>query len=283
MRQPFDIIYVQDPPQELPFLSSGFYNLWFDVGRELTEDDHPLADARASSPNLRNKTRVAYFVHRSIPTTDWRVTTDDDHNTGLVATLQLSTPSGKIILRNVYNRFKSVDIDELLETCTGAAHIVLGDFNLHHPSWCGNGQSYTVENDAQKLATAMKAAHMKLLTTPGAITYSRSTRVDQHSSTIDLVFAGSAIAIRDPEWKVLDVDEFESDHRVTQTTVDIQSACVTKNRRNWKKNNKSLAEAATREAFKSLDQTPLYTVSEIDEYAAKMIKVINKVSLIMYS
>ena len=71
MEQPFDIICVQNPPRDVKFVD------WFDDRKEFTEDDHPLANTRASTPALRKKMRVAYFVHRSIPTTDWRVTTDD--------------------------------------------------------------------------------------------------------------------------------------------------------------------------------------------------------------
>lgn len=270
MPQPFDIICVQDPPHNVPWLSRGPYNLWYDAGRELTEADK-------FRPNSYKLKHVVFYVHNSIPVTHCKLITRNDRNADMVATLRLMTPAGYIDFHNVYNRLKSVDIDQLVSACTqGDGNILLGDFNLHHGSWCGDGMQYVVEPDADKLDLAMKAAKMKLISTRGAITYSRSTQSDQHCSTIDLVFGSLAIASREPQWKVLDVPGFESDHRVTQTILDITPERATSTRLDWKRAKKKEVLAAVERALKSLDQsTELRTTSDADKYATDLVNLLH--------
>ena len=82
--------------------------------------------------------RVAFLVHESIPLTDWKVTPCKGHNIDLIATLSLATDCGDVEIHNVYNHLTALNIDELMETCTGkGASILVGNFNLHHPSWSG--------------------------------------------------------------------------------------------------------------------------------------------------
>lgn len=270
MPQPFDIICAQDPPHNVPWLSHGPYNLWYDAGREVTEEDK----FRAKSYKLKH---VVFYVHNSIHISHCKIHTYKDHNTNLVATLRLLTPAGYIDLHNVYNRLQSVDIDQLVETCTGkGGDILLGDFNLHHESWCGNDTEYVVEPEATKLFLAIEAAKMRLLSTRGAITYSRSIQSDQHCSTIDLVFGSRAIASRDPQWKVLDVPGFESDHRVTQTVLDITPERATSTRLDWKRAKKKKVLAAVERALKPLDQsTELRTTSDVDKYASDLVNLLH--------
>lgn len=133
---------------------------------------------------------------------------------------------------------------------------------------------YVVEDDARKLYHAMKAARMKLISTRGSITYSRSARSDQHCSAIDLVFGGCAIASRDPQWEVVDVAGFETDHRVTQTTLEIKPNRATSTRFNWKKANKQHVRTAVEAALKFLGQPALLTISEVDKYAANLVDLL---------
>ena len=123
------------------------------------------------------------------------------------------------------------------------------------------------EHDALLLDSATKSQGMKLLTEPGTITYSRSTNTEEHSSTIDLAFGDRVIASRDPQWSIVNVAGFESDHRVTQISFDITPYRTTSKRLNIKKANRDELRSATKEALKSLDRPPLPTIEEADEFA----------------
>lgn len=74
----------------------------------------------------------------------------------------------------------------------------------------------------------MKGANMVCLTPSDKITYSRSLpRKDGlHSSTIDLIFVSKALLDRAPgregACRVLNIKGFETDHRVTETTINIK-------------------------------------------------------------
>ena len=135
MPQPFDIICVQDPPRDFAFGSFAPYNLWHDAGRELTELDNPyfnpgsMPSSSKREDRERMRKRVAFFVHNS---SDWRVTTYNNQNRKLVASLELTTASDQIAIHNVYKRSQKVSIDRLAATCMGRdCDILLGDFNLH--------------------------------------------------------------------------------------------------------------------------------------------------------
>ena len=63
MDRHFDIVCLQDPPLELLLISTPDYSMWYDAGRELTEDENS-----AENNNLRDDTlktsRVALLVTR---------------------------------------------------------------------------------------------------------------------------------------------------------------------------------------------------------------------------
>ena len=297
MARPFHVICGQDPSSSMPWCSSlGPYKLWYAAGTELSEEDDPMIIRQAAMAPRRRlkvphkkdrplktrslkkdpllKKRVVFLVHKSIPITDWRVRTYNNHNADLVATLSLAT-SGEVMIHNVYNHSKNLNIDKLMDTCFGAtADILAGDFNLHHPSWCSDDMTFVVENDAKKLYYATEAADMKLISTKGAITYSWGTRADQNASTIDLVFGGPAIVSRDPQWSIVEVDGFDSDHRVTQTSFDIEPTRATDNRLDWRRANRKLALRLIENSLRSLQKPALLSTAEIDEYTAKLVDLL---------
>ena len=62
-------------------------------------------------------------------------------------------------------------------------HIVLGDFNLHHPLWCGIWNP-TAHKAADQLIDILHAYKLNLTLPHGSIT----RRMKGKESTIDLVF-----------------------------------------------------------------------------------------------
>ena len=69
-----------------------------------------------------------------------------------------------------------------IETNLEGEHIALGDFNLHHPSWGGEG--VRLEEEAEDLLTRMSGIGMEQLVEPGTVTW----REGERKSTIDLIF-----------------------------------------------------------------------------------------------
>lgn len=271
MSQPFHVICVQDPPRELPFRPRGPYYLWYEAIREVTEQDNPNIYPVVVPPAMQK--RVAFFVLKTIELTDWDVTTYGT-NSDLVATLRLKTPPGEIVaFHNVYNRNNTLNIDQLFDEIGSGpkAQFLVGDFNLHHPSWAGENMTGRAEPKAEQLYDAVAAANMELLSTRGAITYSRSARPDQYCSTIDLVFGSLEVSSWNPRWSVLDVPGFHSDHRVTQTTLDIEPNLVARTRLDWRRANGPEVRRSVGEALQWLDgNIALPTTSAVDRYATKL-------------
>jgi len=115
-----------------------------------------------------------------------------------LCSLRLETPQGVLWLHNCYSRPpgnpRSVDfaspiheLEELLGEEEGE-HLLLGDFNLHHPLWCGVRNPGT-HDLAEVLIDRVSEKGMELLTPNGMITFAGR----QGSSTIDLAFATPAL------------------------------------------------------------------------------------------
>ena len=272
MDSPFDIICVQDPPKSLPFCGRGSYYVWYNAGRELTEADNTSYDTPM-------KGRVAFYVDQSLRPVDWRVNYCNTSNIHLVATLRLTTTMGDIFIHNVYNCLKQLDIQQFIRTCTGeGAHIIFGDFNEHHPVWTADTTSEP-GNSARELWSGLEAAKMKLLIKPGVITYSRSSDPNSPSSTIDLVFGSPAITTLDPQWQIVDVDAFDSDHRLSQTILSLEPFRESWSRPSWKKANKQRVLAATKYHLSFLDSTsPLDTRPKIRQYALNLARALKAVA-----
>ena len=230
MDRPFDVICVQDPPKRLAFCSRGLYDTWYNAGRELTEDD--------TSEDAPMENRVAFLVNRELRTVDWRVESCTNHNSRLIATLGLTTEQGDIFVHNLYSRYQTIDITQLIETCTGeGAHIIFGDFNEHHPAWTSDMTSKPGPA-ARELWYRLQGNKMELLIIPGVTTYTISANPDGLSSTIAQVFGSPAIGIRGPLWQIVIVPGFETDHQVSQTTLSLELIREIWSRPDWKRVNK---------------------------------------------
>jgi hypothetical protein len=107
--------------------------------------------------------------------------------------------------------------------------VVVGDINLHHPTW---GGPYTVaEEAAEDFIYDTDEAGMDLLTEPGTVTWQR----EDQESTIDLTLVSRSLTERLIEWAVdLDLGP-SSDHLPIRTVIDIiTEAAEQPKRRNFK-------------------------------------------------
>ncbi|KAL8688176.1 MAG: hypothetical protein Q9218_005850 [Villophora microphyllina] len=266
MPEPFHVICGQDPSSQLPWLSTGAWVLWYGGGKELSDDDDPRLSRDAPREKRLMKTRVGSWVHNSILHHEWGVIKHD--STDLVATLRLKTVSGYIDFHNVYNHQTELKIPDLMDICDGTgAQSLLRDFNLNHQSWSGDTMSCDVEPAAVELHNGTSAAGIQLLSTRGAITYSRSACMDQNSSTIDLVLGSYTVTTMDPRWELLDVEGFESDYRVTQTAFDIDTDYSIRAGFDWKRADKRKVRSAVKDRRQSLEQRVLISASDMNAYA----------------
>jgi endonuclease/exonuclease/phosphatase family metal-dependent hydrolase len=92
-------------------------------------------------------------------------------------------------------------------------HIVLGDFNLHHPLWSGLGNP-TIHLAAEPLIEMVYGAGLSLITPPGQPTWRARTA----SSTIDLTFVSEGLIGKVQECRVKHSLDHGSDHLPVATT-----------------------------------------------------------------
>jgi hypothetical protein len=68
-------------------------------------------------------------------------------------------------------------------------HVVVGDFNIHHPQWTNNPQGYT-HHMAQDLLNITERSGLQLILPPGTTIWHRGTS----TSTLDLPFCSQNLA-----------------------------------------------------------------------------------------
>jgi hypothetical protein len=236
--------------------------------------------------------RVCFYINKRLHIQSWSVTHhNEDAQTvtlryaaneqdvanplgGLTTSLAL----GKTVqIHNIYNpspvSHSSTEEGTLttLRNClqdTTTDHIVIGDFNLHHPLWGGVARPIQ-HSCADILLDIIRNASLELVTSCGAATWSARGS----SSTIDLAFISQSLGERlikcTPR---LDIAQ-SSDHVPIETTIDLQTqSVVTRRKRNWKgldatKLNKKLLESR-------LSVNALTSESQIDEYIRELTRIV---------
>ncbi|RSL83176.1 hypothetical protein CEP52_016790 [Fusarium oligoseptatum] len=137
--------------------------------------------------------------------------------------MSIKTTTALLDMQNVYsNRPCVLDVSALVARVAASQHsLPVGAFNLHHQLWNGD-RTFGDVAKANDVAEGLQGARMECLTVPGTITFSRSVSTEQQSSTIDMTFISNHIADRSIDWGLVDMKEFTSDHRVIQTTLDME-------------------------------------------------------------
>ena len=138
-------------------------------------------------------TRVAVYINKRIPQGDWDVihTSEDE------ITIRLRTKSEPIYIHNVYSPPIShaerqitpsiAKLQQLLLANRGE-HIILGDFNLHHPLW--NHPTYLQHHYiADELLDIIGEIGVNLITPPGLATRNCQRGPHHEKITIDLAFS----------------------------------------------------------------------------------------------
>ncbi|KAI3528724.1 zinc knuckle [Colletotrichum abscissum] len=301
---PPHVIAIQDPPKELPWISTGNYKPVYRTARTLREEDHPYIPckptkkAKYEQRQLVDLDPVAFLVLDTIPVGHWHPTFHEDldadprdfqdrldrldppmprHEDAFAATLALSTLAGPINIHNVYNRQTKINIDRLLATCTlGQDNLLLGDFNLHHPRWSRIPFVGPITSDARSLFHGTEQAGMECITEPGAMTYSRGSDKEKHTSTIDLAFLSQSLLHRFTDWSILEGGNFDSDHRIIQTTLLMEPDRTSSDRYLWGKADVAgfRAHVERELANSGLLDTALMSKPDINAYFSKFNDII---------
>ncbi|SPJ79817.1 uncharacterized protein FTOL_08208 [Fusarium torulosum] len=247
-REP-DIIVLCDASSRAPWRDPGPYHLEMKPCRPLVETDNPddpnrqrgqqqkprgrkPKDASSTVPPTNDApvdmTRVGFLIHKSISRDRWNVQWHGGVNQGMVATLHLMTAIGEVRIHSIYNPNQpgmTMNIPDMAEKTTASGRdIIMGDFNLHHPSWSGplfRADKPTAQ--AALLAKKMLDAGMRLKTTPGTETFTAGEGKSATRSCIDLTFVSPSLNDSCQSCEVYKRNPWpNNDHRPIRTIFNIE-------------------------------------------------------------
>ena len=141
---------------------------------------------------------VCFFISKSLDPKKWTI----QHHTKDLSTLTLHTGIGSIHIHNAYNPSPVTGqpsvihpLHNALAEHSGQQHVVVGDFNLHHPLWARPDYNHRHE-EADELVNLAVDHGLELLTPPGTITYEKHIGRRHHQTTVDLAWATTPVADR---------------------------------------------------------------------------------------
>lgn len=215
----FDIVAIQEP--------------WRNTYQNTTH--HPRKDLFALAYLDHPQTRVCFFISKRLKPGSWSIIF---HSPDLVTPCLKTSCGPAINFHNVYNPVAHTGENQLplLENALAAnleqKHLVVGDVNLHHPSW--GGPHIRANNGSEDLLILSKAYDLSLLLPPGTITYEEGPG----KSTIDLKYLTDFLSNSVIKCDVSDIDH-HSDHLPIETHFQISLAASIPDdpRKNWKKIN----------------------------------------------
>ena len=97
-------------------------------------------------------------------------------------------------------------------------HLIVGDFNLHHPLW-GGPEIHQSHNGAELLIDGIELYNLDLLLPPGTIT----RKFNQQRSSLDLAISTPNLTSKVRSCSI--TDQFLGlDHRSIETIIEIEGA-----------------------------------------------------------
>ncbi len=221
-------------------------------------------------------TRVYFYVNKRLNISSWNAT---HHNPDLCH-IHLNIPRiGKLHVHNIYNPVASSNshlgqlpkLEQVIASFPSQEHIILGDFNLHHPVW--GGIEARNDNNAENLLALVEQHGLHLLLKPGTVTYDEAGC----QSTIDLIFCFHTIFSSLISCHIPNDSEYGSDHRPILSIFNLetieQPAIL---RRQFKKTDlKVMREVMLRESAR-MSNLPLHTKDDVDGFVEKLVSIINK-------
>ena len=252
---PFDVVAIQEP------WKNTFGNTSVQAGSVGFDLVYPDREAA----------RTCTYVNKRIDPNHWTATI---HGPDLI-TVSLRTEQGKVNVHNIYlpppalNRAATerniAMLDEALKM--EGDHVIVGDFNLHHPIWGGDHQRH-VHPEAEALLDLLTRHGMELSTPPGARTW--EARGSQQ--TLDLSWHSQGLRQRILTCEVLEELDHSSDHLPVKTvlTATIQTE-IRKSRKIWKKADIDGMQTALQGA---VSDNPITAAHELERAVADLVEQI---------
>lgn len=223
--QDYDIIAIQEP--------------WKNPFGATTLSSHQSGFHLLYKPE--GDTRVCFYINESIDPDSWEIEYPSADFCTLKIKIHNGNLNGQIYIHNVYNPSPTsyssteslstlLEIERALSANADAEHVLLGNFNLHHPYWSGPSQ-LTQHAAADQLLDIVGTMNMELTLPPGTITW----EARQSSSTIDLVFLSAGLVSKLKHCMTRPEMGQSSDHIPVSTKLLLQcEATVVPRRRAWK-------------------------------------------------
>lgn len=198
LASPFDIIAIQEPAQK-----SNCFSTYCDSRSEFISLYPTTQDSRTS-----------FFINRRLSVSTWSV----EFIGNTLSLLHLTLPSHRVTVINVYNPPLASQLDAdnpiaqlpALMQDQSVAYVLMGDFNLHNPSW-SQARERRLSPLSGDLIQHTDHANLHLATPPGLTTFQRSP-TSASNSTIDLAFISHSIHHRITECHTRPLLQHGSDH-----------------------------------------------------------------------
>lgn len=257
-----DILAIQEPARHLN-----------------ARDTHNNSNSKFHLVNLPDpESRTCIYINKKIDINSWQVTARERDFCSITITVHTTTNESQCIhLHNVYNpsplSTTSTDSPSTIPRlraalATEGTHIMLGDFNLHHPYW-GGQRCFSRHAMADQLIQLVTDSRLDLLLPPGTIT----RQMNAQQTTIDLVFADEWITERLLKCGVREDLHHDSDHLPIVTEISLHTTAANPAPcRAWKRMDPEKLLSAIEKNFQHLhsDTQQLTSSEEIEMYAQQM-------------
>lgn len=230
----------------------------------------------------RGNTQVCLYINERIDPDSWEIEYGSADICTLKIKIQNNNVKSLIYIYNVYNPFPTsysstespstfLEVEHALNV--DAKHILLGDFNLHHPYWSGPSRP-TQHAAVNQLLDIISKADIELTLPPSTITWEAC----QSYSIIDLIFLSAELIPKLEYCKTISELEQSLDHISMSTKLLLQcKATMIQPCRAWKmmdmkKLKKVLKQAPVPQAL----QTIANINTEIEKIQSFLCKVVDE-------
>lgn len=222
----------------------------------------------------QGKARTSLLIHKKHPISTWSTGQEPDY-----CWVKLELESGLITIHNIYSETPTsyetttwnTPIPKVLAAIQAPGqHLIVGDFNLHHPFWGGQAVR-RCHAGAEPILQLLRTNQLDLLTSPGTTTREKH---GNEPSTLDLALSTPNLTSWITSCKVVDITG--SDHWPIETVIQTTSLARTKlaKRRNFKKTEVNVVAAQAR--WLQVPGQELASPQEIDDYASYIVGFIQQ-------
>ncbi|KMU78439.1 hypothetical protein CISG_07443 [Coccidioides immitis RMSCC 3703] len=220
-----------------------------------------------------SETRVCTFISQKISKTRWTTT----HHSPDYMTITITNGAREEDTLHIHNFYNPVaatgqsNISLLHEVLTASPeqnHIVVGNFNLHHPLWGGAGTRQDPESE--ELIQLMGLHQLQSLLPPGSVTYQ-----NLGETTVDLALGTPWVHERKVFCGVREDLDHQSDHLPIATTIMVEvEADIAPEKCLWQQMDKDIFRVTLESTLPQ--PSALQTEGEIDQLTEQIVSCITR-------